>query len=70
MTFVEKPGADITTGDIEADRHHRRGEKRSAVTINHDLTLLRKMFALGIRELRLRWLAGDVDARYIVRDSP
>jgi site-specific recombinase XerD len=53
MTFGEKPVADITTGDIEADRHHRRERKRSAVTINHDLKLLRKMFAWGIRE-RLR----------------
>src|ERR1700730_18981064 len=53
MTFGEKPVADITTGDIEADRHPRRERKRSAVTINHDLKLLRKMFAWGIPE-RLR----------------
>jgi len=37
MTFGERPVADITTGDIEAYRHHRRMQKRSAVTINHDL---------------------------------
>jgi hypothetical protein len=49
MTFGEKPVADITTGDIEAYRHHRREQKLSAVTINHDLKLLRKMFA-GVSE--------------------
>ena len=36
MTFGEKPVADITTGDIEADRHHRREQKRSAVTISRE----------------------------------
>jgi hypothetical protein len=50
MTFGEKPVADIITGDIEAYRHYRRMQKRSAVTINHDLKLLRKMLAWGIRE--------------------
>jgi hypothetical protein len=50
MTFGEKPVTEITTGDIEAYRHHRRMQKRSAVTSNHDLKLLRKMFTWGIRE--------------------
>src|SRR5204863_703352 len=50
MTFGEKPVADITTGDIEAYRHHRRTQKRSPVTNNHDLKLLRKLLAWGIRE--------------------
>jgi len=65
MTFDEKPVADITTGDIEAYRHHRRTQKRSAVTINHDLKLLRKMFAWGIRERLLNAtpfrVAGEIE---------
>lgn len=50
MTLGEKPVGDITAGDVEAYRYHRRLQKRSPVTINHDLKLLRKMFAWGIRE--------------------
>jgi integrase len=50
LTFGDKGVADITTGDIESYRHHRREQGRTAVTINHDLKLLRKMFAWGIRE--------------------
>lgn len=41
---------DITTGDIESYRHHRREQGVSPVTSNHDLKLLRKMFAWGVRE--------------------
>ena len=48
--FGNKPAADITTGDIEAYRHHRRAQGVSPVTSNHDLKLLRKMFAWGVRE--------------------
>lgn len=48
--FGDKPAADITTGDIEAYRHHRRAQGVSPVTSNHDLKLLRKMFAWGVRE--------------------
>jgi integrase len=39
----------ITTDHIEQLREHRRGQGRSAVTVNHDLKLLRKMFAWGVR---------------------
>jgi hypothetical protein len=34
MTFGERPVTEITTGDIEAYRHHRRTQRRSPVTIN------------------------------------
>jgi integrase len=50
ITFGEKAVVSITTGDIEAYRHHRRARGLSAVTSNHDLKLLRKMFAWGVRE--------------------
>ncbi|MGD9902819.1 MAG: tyrosine-type recombinase/integrase [Vicinamibacterales bacterium] len=49
-TFGDKSAADVTTGDIEAYRHHRRAQGVSPVTSNHDLKLLRKMFAWGVRE--------------------
>lgn len=39
----------ITTGDVEAFRDARKAEGLSAVTVNHDLKLLRKMFNWGIR---------------------
>ena len=46
--FGDKPAAAITTGDIEAYRHHRRAQGVSPVTSNHDLKLLREMFASGV----------------------
>jgi integrase len=49
VTFGEKLAAAITVGDIEAYRAARKGQQLSAVTINHDLKLLRKMFNWGIR---------------------
>ena len=70
MTFGEKPVADITTGDIEAYRHHRREQKRSAVTINHDLKLLRKMFAWGIRERLLTATPFKVGGESVIRLDP
>lgn len=70
MTFGEKPVADITTGDIEAYRHHRREQKRSAVTINHDLKLLRKMFAWGIRERLLTTTPFKVGGESVIRLDP
>jgi integrase len=44
---------EVTTGDVEAFRDARKGEGLSAVTINHDLKLLRKMFNWGIRRRHL-----------------
>jgi hypothetical protein len=70
MTFGEKPVAEITTGDIEAYRHHRRTHKRSAVTINHDLKLLRKMFAWGIRERMLTATPFRVAGENVIRLDP
>ena len=70
MTFGEKPVADITTGDIEAYRHHRREQKRSAVTINHDLKLLRKMFAWGIRERLLTATPFKIGGESVIRLDP
>jgi len=40
----------ITTDDIEAYRDARKAKGLSAVSLNHDLKLLRKMFAWGIRK--------------------
>lgn len=70
MTFGEKPVEDITTGDIEAYRHHRREQKRSAVTINHDLKLLRKMFAWAIRERLLTATPFKVAGESVIRLDP
>jgi integrase len=70
MTFGEKPVADLTTGDIEAYRHHRRTQKRSAVTINHDLKLLRKMLAWGIRERLLTATPFKIAGENVIRLDP
>ena len=55
MTFGEKSVADITTGDIRGvPDHHRRTQKRSAVTINHDPQAAAKECSRGaIRERML-----------------
>lgn len=50
VTAGEKLVQNISTSDIEAFRHHRRSKGLSAVTTNHDLKLLRKMFAWFVRE--------------------
>ena len=49
-TFGEKPLRDLTTDDIEAFKDARQGQGLSAVTVNHDLKLLRKMLNWGIRK--------------------
>ena len=46
----DKPLDAITTDDVEAFRDSRKAAGRSAVTVNHDLKLLRKMFNWGIRK--------------------
>lgn len=46
----DKPVNEITADDIAAFRHERRSKGLSAVTTNHDLKLLRKMFAWFVRE--------------------
>ena len=50
VTFGQKPLASITTDDVESYRDHRKVQGLSAVTVNHDLRLLRKMFNWGIRK--------------------
>ena len=49
-TFGEKLLTAITTDDIEAFRDSRKAAGLSAVTVNHDLKLLRKMLNWGIRK--------------------
>ena len=49
-TFGQKPLTSITTDDVEAYRDHRKAQGLSAVTVNHDLRLLRKMFNWGIQK--------------------
>jgi integrase len=70
MTFGGKPVGEITTGDIEAYRHHRRTQRRSPVTINHDLKLLRKMFTWGIRERVLTSTPFKVGSENVIRLDP
>jgi integrase len=70
MTVGERPVTEITTGDIEAYRHHRRTQRRSPVTINHDLKLLRKMFAWGIRERLLTATPFKVGSESVIRLDP
>ena len=70
VVFGEKSVADITAGDIEAYRYHRRLQKRSPVTINHDLKLLRKMFAWGIRERLLTATPFKVVGESVIRLDP
>ena len=48
--FGDKQLRDITANDIEAFRRWRKTDNLSAVTINHDLKLLRKMFNWGIKK--------------------
>jgi integrase len=50
LTFGDKPLDAVTTDDVEAFRDARKAAGRSAVTVNHDLKLLRKMFNWGIRK--------------------
>lgn len=50
MTLGEKLLAAITTDDIEAFHDARNAEGWSAVTVNHGLKLLRKMFRWGVRK--------------------
>lgn len=53
LTFGDKPLKDITTDDIEAYRDARKATGLSAVTVNHDLKLLRKMFRWGVKKRHL-----------------
>lgn len=50
LSFGEKAIRDIRADDIDAFRRWRKANNLSAVTINHDLKLLRKMFNWGIKK--------------------
>jgi integrase len=52
--FGDKPLSSITADDIELFRAARKAEGLSAVTVNHDLKLLRKMFNWAIRKEYLK----------------
>ena len=54
LSFGEKLVSAITTGNIEAFRYAHKSSGLSPVTTNHDLKLLRKMFAWGVREGHLK----------------
>ena len=50
VAFGDKHLDAITTDDVEAFRDARKATGLCAVTVNHDLKLLRKMFNWGIRK--------------------
>jgi hypothetical protein len=71
--FGDKPLSSITTDDIEAFRESRKAEGLSAVTANHDLKLLRKMFNWGIRKgymERTPFKVGSESAITLQREIP
>lgn len=70
MTFGEKAVTEIATGDMEAYRHHRRMQKPSAVTSNHDPKLLRKMFRWGIRGRLLTATPFTVAGEAVIKLDP
>jgi integrase len=73
LTLGERALKDITTDDIEAFRDARKAAGLSAVTVNHDLKLLRKMFNWGIRKgyvERTPFKIGTVSAITLDREIP
>lgn len=73
VTFGQKLVKAITVGDIEAYRASRKKRQLSAVTINHDLKLLRKMFNWGIRFGHLEYTPfkrGPVTTISLEREIP
>jgi integrase len=50
VTMGDKPAGRVTVLEIEAYRDHRKAAGLSAVSINQDLRLLRKIFNWGIRK--------------------
>ncbi len=72
-TFGQKLVTAITVGDVEAYRAARKEKGMSAVTINHDLKLLRKMFNWGIRDgclERTPFKRGPVTTISLEREIP
>ncbi|MDA1094280.1 MAG: site-specific integrase [Acidobacteria bacterium] len=73
LAFGDKALDAITTDDIEAFRDARKAAGRSAVTVNHDLKLLRKMFNWGIRKgylERTPFKIGTEPAITLAREIP
>jgi integrase len=71
--FGDKPLSSITTDDIDAFRAARKAEGLSAVTVNHDLKLLRKMLNWGIRRgylQRTPFKVGTESAIALEREIP
>ena len=66
LTFGEKALSDISSDDIEAFRASRKAEGLSAVTVNHDLKLLRKMFNWAIRKKLLTQTPFRIDGATVV----
>jgi integrase len=64
--FGDKPLSAITAEDIEAFRTARKAEGVSAVTVNHDLKLLRKMFNWGIRKGYLKRTPFKVESVNVI----
>ena len=73
IAFGDKPVSSVTTDDIEAFRAARKAEGLSAVTVNHDLKLLRKMLNWGVRRgylQRTPFKVGTESAIALEREIP
>jgi Phage integrase SAM-like domain len=62
----DKPLSALTAEDIEAFRTARKAEGLSAVTVNHDLKLLRKMFNWAIRKGYLKRTPFKVESVNVI----
>ena len=73
VTFGTKDVNALVPADIDAFRHSRKAEGLSAVTVNHDLKLLRKMFNWGLRNGYLHrspFKIGGESAISLDRETP
>jgi integrase len=73
LTFCDRPIDEITTDDIEAFRDWRKSKKLSAVAINQDPRLLRKMFNWALRKgylTRTPFKIGSEPAIALEREIP
>ena len=69
----DKPADAVSLFDIESFREHRKAHNLSAVAINHDLRLLRKIFNWGIRKglvARTPFKIGTEPAIHLEREVP
>lgn len=73
LQFGDKVVQAITIDDIEAFREARKAAGLSAVSVNHDLRLLRKMFNWGVRKRHLAqtpFKIGSEPAIALERETP